>query len=104
MLQSLSMKRLSFFLLLILFIFVTACSRPVRQQLIGKWQLTKVGEETLSSSETDASIEFTKEGKMIIIVDGDTSISKWELSKDGNAIVLINKKNEKKNWNIVSNQ
>jgi hypothetical protein len=96
------MKRPSFFLLIILFVIFTACSKPVKEQLIGKWQLSKVGNETLSASDTDASIEFTKEGKMIFIVDGDSSISKWELNKEENAIIQSNAKNEKKNWNIVS--
>jgi hypothetical protein len=94
--------KLWLFPFIILFLIFSACSKPVKERLIGKWQLTKVGKETLSYSDPDASIEFTEEGKLIIIIDGDSSATKWELSKDEKAIVLINEKNKRKNWNIVT--
>jgi hypothetical protein len=88
-----------FFLISIAFI---ACSGSAKEKIIGKWVLTKVASETLPPSEQNASVEFTKDGKIIFSVEGLNSEGKWELSKDEKAIVLINKNSEKKNWNIVS--
>jgi len=97
------MKKQFLFTTVVLMIIFSACSTSQKDKIVGKWKLTKVGTETLSSSEVNASIEFTKDGKMMIVVDGDSAISKWELSKDEKSIELISKKNnQKKNWNIVA--
>jgi len=96
------MKKQAFFSVIILFLILSACSKPVKERIIGKWTLTKVGKETLSASDPIAKIEFTKEGKLLINVDGDSSVSKWELSQDEKAIVLVNEKNERKNWNLIT--
>ena len=70
--------------------------------LIGKWQLSKVGVETLSATEQGATIDFRQDGKLIIKVDSSVSEARWELSKDEKAVVLSDPDNEKKNWMIVS--
>ncbi len=96
------MKKIIFFSFLFFFLLTFGCSRSAKENIIGKWKLSKVGTETLSASGTDASIEFINNGKMIIIVDNDSSECKWELSSDEKTVYLINSGNKKKKWNIIS--
>lgn len=96
------MKKINLFIIIIISITVFACSGSVKEKIIGKWVLTKVEGETLPPSEQNAVVEFTKDGKVVFSVEGINSEGKWEISENENAIVLINKKNEKKNWNIVT--
>jgi|GEM_PF-2559024 len=96
------MNRKYLILLFLISITIIACSGSAKENIIGKWVLTKVGGETLPPSEQNAFVEFTKDGKIIFAVEGINSEGKWELSKDEKSIVLINKNSEKKNWNIVT--
>jgi hypothetical protein len=96
------MKKKYLALFLFVSIAIIACSGSTKEKIIGKWVLTKVEGETLAPSEQNASVEFTKDGKIIFAVEGINSEGKWELSKDEKAIILINKDSEKKSWNIVS--
>ena len=96
------MKKKFLFPVIILVFILSSCSRPVKERIIGQWQLNKVGQETVSPSEISSTIEFFKEGKLIIVVDGKTSVSKWELRNDEKAIQLVNENNEKVNWNIIA--
>jgi hypothetical protein len=99
--KNISLKKILSFFLLVVLLSVCSCKENTKENIPGKWQMIRVGSETIPESDRNAYIEFDKDGKLIFLVDTNRSVGKWELSKDEKTVMWSSGDN-KKNWTIIS--
>jgi hypothetical protein len=92
------MKPISPAFFLLLFSFVVSCNGNVKPSLIGKWKVTAVDKKfieytAMNDSEVSkmiekATVEFTKDGKVISILPPDIKLNTYTYDEQQNKLTM----------------